>query len=215
VKFLQDMGPLQKEVNREFTSTRLLKQAELDSQSSKEASLSLDSELKVHPEQSAFSVEDTRSIRSMPLFGDEMAFVTKRTTNFSTNNKSLEDGKFRITPSQLYMYKRTGENIVVPQNPSDMLEQEEQQQHQQQQQELLERALHYIEVPFILKDKDEDLLGVFPNVSQDPMLKDVFRPASSVSFLMENNIDATLKGISSSPSFPSETAETISAKSTA
>lgn len=144
VKFLQDMGPLERKIDEKYTSKRLLKEGGLIDQ--------------VEPR------DKHRTIRDMPLMGEEMDYTTKRTTNFGTAVEVEADDDFGCRDWQLYeMLKKRDTmdasafwtDIHKASNVSDELRLQQTQQ--------LQSALHFIDSPVVIRDKkDKSFLGIWP-----------------------------------------------------
>ena len=144
VKFLQDMGPLERKVDEQFTSKRLLKEGELIDRVERR--------------------DKHRTIRDMPLMGEAMDHTTKRTTNFGTAVKIEDDDDFGCRDWQLYeMLKRRDTmdastfwtNIHKAPNVSDELRLQQIQQ--------LQNTLYFIDLPIVMRDKkDKTYLGIWP-----------------------------------------------------
>ena len=145
IKFLTDSGPLEREVNKEFTSTRLLQKDGIVDQIER--------------------VDKKRRIRDMPLKGEEMDHTTRRTTNFGTSVQDVDVQDFGCRDWELYelLQRKDSSDIAAfwndvhkAKNVADEL--------RLQQTELLQNAINFIEFPVIMKDKAEKTyVGIWPH----------------------------------------------------
>jgi hypothetical protein len=146
LQFLKDMPPLERTVDVELTSKRLLKDDAV-----------------VAPVEKR---DRQRKIQEMPLMGEEMDFTAKRTTNFGTAVEEVDVEDFGCRDWQLYTMIREKEgskdvdafwnDIHKAQNVSDEI--------RLQQMELLQNAINFIELPIIMKDNsDNTFLGIWPH----------------------------------------------------
>jgi hypothetical protein len=85
IKFLNDIGPLERKVDVGLTFPRLRESLQIQ-------------ELERRQEEQ----DKRRIVSEMPLMGVEMDHVTKRTTNFSSIDK-VKDTTFGLTAIQMYV----------------------------------------------------------------------------------------------------------------
>jgi hypothetical protein len=145
LQFLKDMPPLERTVDVELTSKRLQKDDAVVG--------------------SIERGDRQRTIREMPLMGEEMDFTARRTTNFGTSVREVDAEDFGCRDWQLYTMLKEKDTTDVAafwndihkaQNVSDEI--------RLQQTELLRSAINFIELPIIMKDKsDNTFLGIWPH----------------------------------------------------
>jgi hypothetical protein len=138
IKFLNDIGPLERKVDVGLTSPRLRESLQIQ-------------ELERRQEEQ----DKRRIVSDMPLMGVEMDHVTKRTTNFSSIDK-VKDTTFGLTAIQLY--------AMVAQNKTneEFWEEFEHRDHNNKdmQFQLIDACRKYIELPVLLKDENKEYLGL-------------------------------------------------------
>lgn len=168
IKFLNDVGPLERKVDKEFTSPRLresLHQHEL--------------ERREHEQDSR------RKVSEMPLMGVEMDHVTRRTTNFSTA-AAKEDEGFGLTGVQMYemlALNKSNEELWKDSCNGDESEKDAQL-------ELIESCRKYLELPIVMKDKDSEYLGLSEStVETSDMFRLALMPATGVKLVMSQLLD--------------------------
>lgn len=150
LKFIQDVGPTRKSVDKEFTTPRLLEAANIK-------------EL-----QKVESVrKTTRERLRMPLIEGDDSFTTTRNTNFSKHS-GQETKDFGLTTLQLYKLLTNREKIekggidefyesVMPGGESALWSEEEKAAHKK----LLKDAMKCIEVPVLRTDSEGTFFGLY------------------------------------------------------
>lgn len=175
IKFLNDVGPLERKVDQDFTSPRLRESLLQQSQKQQDADSKDD---------------DKRTIRDMPLMGEEMDHVTARTTNFSTSKLSVEaeqEQVFGLTEVQLY-------EMMALQKTNDEMWNETMSSKDDDEKDLkfewMNQSRNYLDIPVILKDKDGDYLGVRKqDVNSSDMFRLTLQPAKGVKFVLSQLLD--------------------------
>jgi len=196
LKFIQDVGPAKQTVDREFTTTRLLKEENSD-------------ELK--------KVESARTAKRervrMPLMQGNDSFTTEKNTNFSVgpvggiSSLSTDEHDFGLSNLQLYDFL-VQKDVVVddfhkkilsddeergqPNSPSSSLSKAEKlkaEKSKAKELALLSQTLDVLEVPTLRMNADGDILGLYA--------KDVPGPEmTSITTIPENKIIMVLKDLS-------------------
>lgn len=194
LKFIQDVGPAKQSIDREFTTSRLLKEENRDELNKLE------------------SVRTARRERvRMPLMQGDDNFTTERNTNFSVSNvsalaSSADEHDFGLTNVQLYDFlskKGQGEDdIFVDDFHEKILSDNEKEKDGQPSSsssskaeeakekglKLLSQTLDVLEIPTLRMNADGDILGLYP--------KDVPGPEmTSISPLPESKIIIVLKDL--------------------
>ncbi|CAB9524418.1 expressed unknown protein [Seminavis robusta] len=146
LKFLQDAGPLEKKVNKELTSPRILK--ELEQEKGEESE-------KLHRFEAAQRRRD-----DMRLVDNIEGFSTPRTTNFFTSSTLEEEKDFGLTDLDLY------EMLKQQKDPEQYHTEkvsgaEWSKEEIQQQQQLLKDTLDSIALPVVVKDTDMQYVGLY------------------------------------------------------
>jgi hypothetical protein len=199
LKFIQNVGPAQQGIDREFTAPRLLQE---------ENSVEL---------QKLESVRrPARQRRKMPLMGQDQRFVTEKNTNFSSLEQEENDDDLLATRSTSTKTKKVVglENFQLYQ----FLEQNEKESNQskekkieafceklavdghaqtwteteiQQLNYLLQQTLQHIEIPVLCMDMDgNNMLGLYPKDVPAPEVK-------SVSTIPDTKVMLVLKDLAS------------------
>lgn len=163
------MGPLERKVDQDFTSPRLRESL----QSQQDA-----------------DTKDKRTIRDMPLMGEEMDHVTARTTNYSTSKVSVEaeqEDVFGLTEVQLY------EMMLLQKTNDDMWNENINSKDDADKDlkfEWMNQSRNYLDIPVILKDKDGDYLGVRKqDVNSSDMFRLTLQPVKGVKFVLSQLLD--------------------------
>ena len=196
LEFIQDAGPAKQTVDREFTTTRLLKKENSD-------------ELK--------KVESARTAKRervrMPLMQGNDSFTTEKNTNFSVGPVggmlpfSADEHDFGLSNLQLYdflvqkdvvvddFHKNVfsdGEEKGQPNSPSSSLTKAEKlkaENSKAKELALLSQTLDVLEVPTLRMNADGDILGLYT--------KDVPGPEmTSITTIPESKIIMVLKDLS-------------------
>jgi hypothetical protein len=207
LKFIQDVGPAERSVDREFTATRLLEkenQEELDK---------------------AESVRTAKRERvRMPLIQGDKSFTTEKNTNFAIRDesKSASAGKkhdFGLSNLLLYEFLIQKDDIadrieIVGNFHEKILSDSEEdrpnylspegEELKKKELELLSQTLNALEVPKLRINSDGDVLGLYS--------KDVPGPEmTSISTIPESKIKLVLKDLSTTS--PGSYADTSTLKS--
>lgn len=170
LKFLNDVGPLQRKVDKEFTSPRLrdsLQKEELENRTQEE--------------------DVRRSVREMPIMGQEMDHVTSRTTNFATAPAdSVDEHDFGLTEVQMY------ELLALEKSNTDMWKKGggNDDAEKEAQLKLIESARKYLDLPIIMKDKDQDFLGLYDDqMKSSDLFRLALKPATGVKLVLSQLFD--------------------------
>ena len=198
LKFIQDVGPTEKSVDREFTSSRLLKDENVD-------------ELN--------KLESNRTARRervrMPLMQGEDSFVTEKNTNFSASTvvSSADKHDFGLTHVQLYEFltqlgDAKGEGKFIDEFHKKIVSDSEERQTdysspkgqelKKTELHLMEQTLKVLEVPTLRTNEDGDILGLHSKDVPGPEMK-------SISTIPEDKIMIVLKDLSMNPDISSKT----------
>jgi len=195
LKFIQDVGPAEKSVDREFTSSRLLKDENVD-------------ELN--------KLESNRTARRervrMPLMQGEDSFATEKNTNFSESTvvSSADKHDFGLTHVQLYEFltNARGEEKFVDEFHKKIVSDSEEsqtdysspkgQEMKKTELQLMEQTLKVLEVPTLRMNEDGDILGLHSKDVPGPEIK-------SISTIPEDKIIMVLKDLSMNPDISSKT----------
>lgn len=189
LKFIQDVGPAKQSVDREFTTTRLLKEENRDELNKVE------------------SVRTSRRERvRMPLMQGNEDFTTEKNTNFSygsASSSTYDKHDFGLSNLQIYDFlqqKGQGmdERIVDDFHEKILSDSEEGQQDysspkgeslKKNELQLLLQTLNVLEIPTLRINDDGDILGLYP--------KDVPGPEmTSIRSIPESKIIMVLKDLS-------------------
>jgi len=192
IKFLNDAGPLERSVDKELTSTKVYDALVTDENAREEQA----------------KKANLRVRRKMPImaqFGDDgEGTMTERSTNFSTVDRSGLPVGLGVTREQLFQmsenvkelkadspawkeaieagYERVSNNVDKSENLDQL-----------KNMALFEDSLRYIGVPAIMKDNEDDLIGVWhfkvDELKHSSGLKLV--PENSIHFAMQNEGGAT------------------------
>lgn len=191
LKFIQDVGPAKQSVDREFTTTRLLKEEN---------------------QEELNKVESVRTAKRervrMPLMQGDDNFTTEKNTNFSVGDGSTSlspsnEHEFRLSNIQLYDFLRQKdkgeeERIVRDCHEKILSDYKEGQpdysspkgeELKKKELHLLSRTLNALEIPILRLNADGDILGLYA--------KDVPGPEmTSISSIPESKIIMVLKDLS-------------------
>mmetsp|Transcript_25818 Transcript_25818/g.60535 ORF Transcript_25818/g.60535 Transcript_25818/m.60535 type:complete len:321 (+) Transcript_25818:120-1082(+) len=202
LKFIQDVGPANKSVDREFTTGRLLRKEN---------------------EEELNKVESVRTAKRervrMPLMKGEENFTTEKNTNFSVGHRqttaSSEEREFGLSNLQLYdLLSRKNEESnerIVRNFHQDVLSDHEEdgpknssgkgEDLKMEEFHLLLQTLQVLEIPKLRINADGDILGLYS--------KDVPGPEmTSIKSIPENKALLVLKHLSANgPSNERESAE--------
>lgn len=165
------MGPLKRKVDKEFTSPRLRE------------SLRQQEELELRNQE-----DDTRrSVREMPIMGEEMDHVARRTTNFATAAaEDVEEGDFGLTDVQMFemlALQKTNSQMWKEGGGIDDAEKEAQVQ-------LIESTRKYLDLPVIMKDKDKEFMGMYEGqVKSSDLFRLTLQPAIGVKLVLSQLLD--------------------------
>lgn len=153
LRFLQDVGPTKKSVDKEFTTPRLLEDSNGDEL------IKVESVRKV-----------TRERLQMPLMEGDSQFTTTRNTNFSRQQSTNKDEEkdFGLTNIQLYRLLSNREQIekdgidtfyesILSKEVVPLLSTEEKAAHKR----LMMDALKCIEVPVLRTDSEGTFFGLY------------------------------------------------------
>jgi hypothetical protein len=162
LKFISDVGPAKKEIDQEFTSPNVMKDAEELSKMKK-----------------AQSRDRKRQRQTMPLMTGDDNFTTVRNTNFS-HGKEEEKKDFGTSNLQFYSLltrKEAGDNIdelvesfwkaTTSEDDGWTEEEKELCKH------LLKSSIESIELPVFLKDSDANFIGTYKNKVPGPEVKGI------------------------------------------
>lgn len=162
------MGPLERKVDTEFTSPRLRE------------SLHQQEELEQRNQE-----DDTRrSVREMPIMGEEMDHVTRRTTNFAT--KGAEESDFGLTEVQMFeMLALEKSNMQMWAEGGGLDDAEKEAQVR-----LIESTRKYLDLPVIMKDKDKEYMGMYADqVKSSDLFRLTLQPATGVKLVLSQLLD--------------------------
>lgn len=180
LKFIQDVGPTQKTVDREFTAPRLLEEANV------EELKKLESVRKV-----------TRERLKMPLVEGDNSFTTTRNTNFSRQSRTQERD-FGLSNLQLYRLLTNRDKIekegiddfyesVMSTEEAALWSPEEKAAHKK----LLNDALHSIEVPVLRTDSEGTFFGLYAKDVPGEEVKAIQPiPESKVKLVLKHLLEA-------------------------
>jgi len=194
LKFIQDVGPADKSVDREFTTSRLLKEENQD-------------ELN--------KVETVRTARRerirMPLMQGEDSFTTEKNTNFSSGDASTlastsEQHDFGLTNIQLYDFLSqkgaNGEGDFIDDFHEKVASDSEERQTdysspkgkelKKNELQLMSQALNALEIPTLRMNEDGDILGLHSKDVPGPEMK-------SITTIPESKIIMVLKDLLMNP----------------
>ena len=124
-------------------------------------------------------------VTDMPLMGTEMDYVTKRTTNFS--NVVIEhDGTFGLTAVQMYSmlaFNKSGEELWKDAENGDEADKEKQL-------ELIECCRKYLELPVVLKDENNEFIGLTKNMVDSTDLFQVsLKPSPTIKLVLQELLE--------------------------
>lgn len=171
LKFLNDVGPLERKVDKDFTSPRLRQ------------SLHQQEELERREQED----DARRSVREMPIMGEEMDHVTRRTTNFATAAaKDVEEGDFGLTEVQMFeMLALEKSNIQMWAEGGGIDDAEKEAQVR-----LIESTRKYLDLPVIMKDKDKEFMGMYEDqVKSSDLFRLTLQPATGVKLVLSQLLD--------------------------
>ena len=192
LKFITDVGPATKSVDREFTTSRLLKEENKEELNKLEISRTAKRE----------------RIR-MPLMQGEDQFATEKNTNFTVGDaKSLsaEQHDFGLSNIQLYEFlaqkdTKEGEKIVDDVHEKIVSDSEDciadysspkGEELKKNELELLAQTLKVLEIPTLRLNEDGDILGLSKKDVPGPEMK-------SITTIPEDKIIMVLKDLSINP----------------
>lgn len=159
IKFLQDMGPIQR---KKTTGPRVRKHQLEDKEQLQE--------------QERKQLEHGREIQEMPIM-QETSFMTARTTNFS--RKTQEEDPFGLTARELFQLLQDG-NVASAAQVETANEKEKQEYS-----DLLHNTIKHLQVPIIMKDTDDTYVGTWPeSVANMKLTKLTVVPESQVRILL-------------------------------
>ena len=168
IKFLNDVGPLERKVDMAFTSPRLRESLQIQ-------------ELERRRQE-----QDTRrTVSDMPLMGEGLDHVTKRTTNFS-NIAKVEDITFGLTGVQMY------EMLAQNKSNEGFWEEFQLRDHHDKdaQFQLIDACRKYLELPVILKDENKEYLGLSASKAATMNLASLgMKPATGVKLVLSHLLD--------------------------
>mmetsp|Transcript_30198 Transcript_30198/g.34409 ORF Transcript_30198/g.34409 Transcript_30198/m.34409 type:complete len:260 (+) Transcript_30198:22-801(+) len=173
VKFLNDVGPLERKVDKNYTSPRLresLQESVLEERNGEK--------------------DSGRKVRKMPIHGTKRDHVVNRTTNFSTrNNEEEKEKKTGLSEVEFYVM------LTSEKSAKDFLKGLDNKEELREQQDLIEMSQKYIEIPTILKDtKEIEYLGVAANQLQESELEQfTLKPATDVKLVLSQLLDRELE----------------------
>lgn len=157
IKFLQDMGPIQRK--KTSTGPRVRKH-----------------QLEEHERR---KLEEGRQIREMPIM-QETTFFTTRTTNFS--RKKEEEDPFGLTGRELFQLLQDGDAAAAAVAAQVETTNEKEKQEYSY---MLHNSIKYLQVPVIMKDTDDTYVGTWPeSVADMKLLKLTVVPESQVRILL-------------------------------
>mmetsp|Transcript_26406 Transcript_26406/g.39033 ORF Transcript_26406/g.39033 Transcript_26406/m.39033 type:complete len:262 (-) Transcript_26406:314-1099(-) len=171
IQFLNDVGPLKREMNKEFTSPRLRK--------------SLLQQVEV--ERRDQEKDTGRNIREMPILGTEMDHVVTRTTNFSTvdqnDQKEIEKGLTAYQLFELLSGKRPSEDFLFAFSNK--------REERDEKLKLIELGRNYLQIPVLLKDsKTKEYYGVkSENVKDAGISHSTLQTATGVRLVLSKRAD--------------------------
>ena len=181
LKFLQDVGPTSKAIDKEFTAPRLL-----EAENGVEL-IKVESVRKV-----------TRERLEMPLVEGDNTFTTTRNTNFSRQSNTQEEKDFGLTSLQLYRLLMNREQIdkqgvdsfyesVIPKQEAELWSDEEKAAHKK----LLMDALKCIEVPILRTDSQGTFFGLYAKDVPGEDVKAIQPiPESKVKLVLQHLVEA-------------------------
>jgi hypothetical protein len=181
LKFLQDVGPTGKAVDKEFTAPRLLEEENAGEL------IKVESVRKV-----------TRERFEMPLVEGDNTFTTPRNTNFSKRSTAQEEKDFGLTNLQLYKLLMNREQIekegvdafyesVMPKQEAALWSDEEKAAHKK----LLMDALKCIEVPTLRTDSEGTFFGLYAKDVPGENVKAIRPiPESKVKLVLKHLVEA-------------------------
>jgi hypothetical protein len=192
LKFIQDVGPADKQVDRDFTAPRLLEPENLGELEKTQGK------------------RTTRQRRRMPLMGQDERFTTEKNTYFSYSEEESALGARSVVPSkefglsnlELYDLLRpreeqndtTVDGIVDAFCNSKMTEIKQQgwtDEETEQHKEWLRRTMESIEIPTLRMDSEGNMLGLYSKDVPGPEVK-------SVSVIPESKVMLVLKDLAQS-----------------
>lgn len=172
---------MERKVDPEFTSPRLRESLMLHDTNNKNSSAD------------DTSRDAKRTIRDMPLMGEEMDHVTARTTNYSTAVQQVveeQDQEFGLTEVQLYemlALQRSNEELWK-ENKSNNNDDDDDKEKQSFQ--WMNHCRDYLEVPVILRDKDGDYIGARKqDVTTSSLFQLTLKPALGVKLVLSQLLD--------------------------
>lgn len=191
LKFIQDVGPADKQVDKEFTTPRLLEKENAD-------------EL----EKQEHVRKPRRQRRRMPLMGQDEQFTTEKNTYFSYSDddgstigaKAVPVKEFGLDNMELYellqnsTYTTTDASIVdafCKNKSAEIHQQAWTDKEIAQHKEWLKRALQSIEIPTLRMDSDGNMLGLYHKDVPGPEVK-------SVTVMSESKVMLVLKDLAQS-----------------
>lgn len=194
LRFIQDVGPAKQTVDREFTTSRLLKEENQEELNKLE------------------SVRTAKRERvRMPLVQGEDSFTTEKNTNFSVGDglesaSSSNKHDFGLSNIQLYDFlankgTRDEGKIVDEIHQKTVSDSEESQtdysspkgkELKKNELQLLSQTLNALEIPKLRLNEDGDILGLHSKDVPGPEMK-------SISSIPESKITMVLKDLSMNP----------------
>lgn len=155
LKFLQDVGPLEKRINKEMSSPRLVNELEKGQGGE-------DTEKKHRLEAAR------RNRDEMNLVDQIDGYSTPRTTNFFTTSVVEDEADFGLTDLELYDFLKRAtkqepkfcstyhkERLEAMESATPWTDEEK-----QEQEKLLSDAMKYLSLPVIVKDDDSSFIGM-------------------------------------------------------
>mmetsp|Transcript_21133 Transcript_21133/g.29857 ORF Transcript_21133/g.29857 Transcript_21133/m.29857 type:complete len:269 (-) Transcript_21133:1305-2111(-) len=147
IRFLNDVGPLERKIDRDLTSPRLRKKLQSELENSDDG--------------------EHRTRREMPIMEDS-GFMAQRTTNFSTQEKtSVEEDMSGATDLDLYnmfLSKKSPEEVIKQFIDTKSFADK---QKQEKEENLLRHTLDLIGLPVIMKDIDDTYVGAWKDNVKD------------------------------------------------
>mmetsp|Transcript_11748 Transcript_11748/g.18226 ORF Transcript_11748/g.18226 Transcript_11748/m.18226 type:complete len:266 (+) Transcript_11748:122-919(+) len=147
IKFLNDVGPLERKVDKDLTSPRLRKKMQAELENSNDG--------------------EHRTKRDMPIMEDS-GFMAQRTTNFSTHEKKTEEeditGASDLDLYDMFLSEESSKEIIEKFISNKSFANAQQQQKEEN---LLRNTLNFIGLPVIMKDTDDSYVGAWKDHVQD------------------------------------------------